>query len=144
RVHEPFNDQVGRLHARQPTAHKIEDLLLVHLANGSTMCTAKDVVAADLQIRDRVSTCSAAEQQIAVLLVGGSPTAFRQHADQSGVAAACFVGENALKQQVAGAAGGAMVLQGVAVKMLVAILDIEALQLGTGPITAQNALDPPL
>src|SRR5262249_24103504 len=83
-------------------------------------------------------------QQVAVLLVGGGLSALGQHANEARVNAARPVGEHALEEQVAGAAGGAMILQGVAVKVLVAVLDVETLELGAGAIPPQDALDPPL
>ena len=120
RVHEAFDDQVGGVAAREAAAHQVEKLLFVHLADGGAVSAAKDVVAADLQVGDGVGTRRAAEQEVTVLLVGGGLARVGRDADEAGVDRTGFVCQHAFEEQIAGAVGGAVILQGVAVEMLAA------------------------
>src|SRR5579872_1091466 len=54
RIHEALDNEAGGGLAREAATHQVEDLLLVHLADRRAVRAANDIVAADLQVRDRV------------------------------------------------------------------------------------------
>ena len=130
--------------ARQPAAHQVEQLLLVHLADRRAMRAAKNVARRDLQVGNRVGAGRAAEQEIAVLLVGGGLLPRRMHPNQAGEDRARLVRQHALEEQVTHARLPDVVLQSVAVEMLVAVLDVEAEQLHIDAVALQHRLDAPL
>ena len=98
RIHKALDDQPGRLYPREAAAHQVEELLLVHLADSRAMLAADDIVGADLQIRDRVGARGAAEQQVAVLLVGGCAFTLWRHTDQPREDGARLIGDDALEE----------------------------------------------
>ena len=66
---EAFDDHRGCLFRAQSTAHQVVELFLVEACAGRTVC-GRDVIGQDLEFRDRVSTRTLTQQQVAEHLAG--------------------------------------------------------------------------
>src|SRR5437764_12180220 len=119
---------------------EIEELLVVHLADGRSVGAA-DVVVQYLKLGLRVGLCVVGQNEVAVGLVGVGLLGTGLHPDEARVDGVRPVPERPLVEKVRGAAGRRVVLQRAHVEVLVAGSEVDAEHLDVGVLAADRRLD---
>src|SRR5437867_2715516 len=138
---EPEHDQALRLLQRDPPAHQVEQLVLVHRPHACGVAAPRGVVGEDLQVRHGMRPCGLRQQDVPVGLVGVASmgTLLDDHgAGVDGVRAALH---RALVQKIARGPRSHVVLERSMVDVLVAVPEVQAEHLARAAVLGQQALD---